>query len=126
MNEKTLMGDGSDAFCSNTWSASAIFPTIRKPVTVTRLRCCLLLVSTAADRSDDCRTWSRSYRAQFLEHLESVRGCSGVTRNNRLAAVHSLAKFIGMRSPLHIGLGDGDTRDSLQDYEEPDRLPRTS
>ena len=25
-----------------------------------------------------------------------------MTRNNRLAAVHSLAKFIGMRSPLHI------------------------
>jgi integrase/recombinase XerD len=38
----------------------------------------------------------------FLEHVESVRGCSGVTRNNRLATVHSLAKFIGMRSPLHI------------------------
>lgn len=39
---------------------------------------------------------------KFLEHVESVRGCSGVTRNNRLAAVHSLAKFIGMRSPPHI------------------------
>jgi integrase/recombinase XerD len=39
---------------------------------------------------------------KFLEHVESVRGCSGVTRNNRLATVHSLAKFIGMRSPLHI------------------------
>jgi site-specific recombinase XerD len=39
---------------------------------------------------------------KFLEHVESVRGCSGVTRNNRLAAVHSLAKFVGMRSPLHI------------------------
>ena len=39
---------------------------------------------------------------KFLDHVENVRGCSGVTRNNRLAAVHSLAKFIGMRSPLHI------------------------
>ena len=39
---------------------------------------------------------------KFLEHVESVRRCSGVTRNNRLATVHSLAKFIGMRSPLHI------------------------
>jgi integrase/recombinase XerD len=39
---------------------------------------------------------------KFLEHVESVRGYSGVTRNNRLATVHSLAKFIGMRSPLHI------------------------
>jgi len=39
---------------------------------------------------------------KFLEHVESVRGCSGLTRNNRLATVHSLAKFIGMRSPRHI------------------------
>ena len=39
---------------------------------------------------------------KFLDHVECVRRCSGVTRNNRLATVHSLAKFIGMRSPLHI------------------------
>lgn len=37
---------------------------------------------------------------KFLDHVENVRGCSGVTRNHRLAAVHSLAEFIGMRSPL--------------------------
>ena len=39
---------------------------------------------------------------KFLDHVENVRGCSGVTRNHRLATIHSLAKFIGMRSPLHI------------------------
>jgi integrase/recombinase XerD len=39
---------------------------------------------------------------KFLDHVEYVRGCSGVTRNHRLATIHSLAKFIGMRSPLHI------------------------
>src|SRR5260370_1325945 len=39
---------------------------------------------------------------KFLDHVECVRGCSGVTRNHRLATIHSLAKFIGMRSPLHI------------------------
>ena len=38
----------------------------------------------------------------FLGHLEKERGCSGATRNLRLAAVHSLAKFIGMRSPEHL------------------------
>src|SRR5260370_31967120 len=38
----------------------------------------------------------------FLEYLEKERGCSGVTRNLRLAAIHSLAKFIGMRSPEHV------------------------
>jgi site-specific recombinase XerD len=39
---------------------------------------------------------------RFLDHLERDRNCSGVTRNHRLAAIHSLAKFIGMRSPAHI------------------------
>jgi len=39
---------------------------------------------------------------KFLDHVENVRACSGLTRNLRLATVHSLAKFIGMRSPLHI------------------------
>ena len=38
----------------------------------------------------------------FLEYLEEERGCSGATRNLRLAAVHSLAKFIGGRSPEHV------------------------
>ena len=42
---------------------------------------------------------------KFLDHVENVRGCSGVTRNHRLAAVHSLAKFIGMRSPVQIAWG---------------------
>jgi len=39
---------------------------------------------------------------QFLDHLERDRGCSGVTRNQRLATIHSLARFIGMRSPVHL------------------------
>ncbi len=39
---------------------------------------------------------------QFLEHLETDRGCSGGTRNQRLGAIHSLAKFIGRRSPEHL------------------------
>jgi integrase/recombinase XerD len=38
----------------------------------------------------------------FLQYLEQDRGCSGATRNLRLAAIHSLAKFIGMRSPEHV------------------------
>ncbi len=38
----------------------------------------------------------------FLKHLEVNRGCSPVTRNQRLGAIHSLAKFIGMRSPEHL------------------------
>jgi len=38
----------------------------------------------------------------FLNHLELDRKCSGVTRNQRLATIRSLARFIGMRSPAHV------------------------
>jgi site-specific recombinase XerD len=39
---------------------------------------------------------------KFLDHLEHERQCSGVTRNQRLATIRSLARFIGMRSPIHL------------------------
>ena len=39
----------------------------------------------------------------FLEYVEKERGCSGATRNLRLATIHSLARFIGMHSPEHVG-----------------------
>jgi integrase/recombinase XerD len=39
---------------------------------------------------------------KFLDHLEHDRHCSGVTRNQRLATIRSLARFIGMRSPAHV------------------------
>ena len=39
---------------------------------------------------------------KFLDHLEYDRQCSGVTRNQRLATIRSLARFIGMRSPAHL------------------------
>ena len=38
----------------------------------------------------------------FLDYIERERGCSGVTRNQRLATIHSLARFVGMRSPEHL------------------------
>ena len=38
----------------------------------------------------------------FLDHLQRDRQCSEVTRNQRLATIHSLARFIGMRSPVHL------------------------
>jgi len=37
----------------------------------------------------------------FLEHLERDRGCTVLARNQRLAAVHSLARYIDTRSPEH-------------------------
>jgi site-specific recombinase XerD len=39
---------------------------------------------------------------KFLDHLKRDRQCSDVTRNQRLATIHSLARFIGMRSPVHL------------------------
>jgi integrase/recombinase XerD len=38
----------------------------------------------------------------FLEELEKKRGCGAATRNQRLAAVHSLARFIAANSPEHV------------------------
>lgn len=38
----------------------------------------------------------------FLQDLEEKRGCGAATRNQRLAAIHSLAHFIGVRSPEHL------------------------
>jgi site-specific recombinase XerD len=38
----------------------------------------------------------------FLAHLEQARHCSVTTRNQRLAAVHALARFVGEHSPEHI------------------------
>jgi len=38
----------------------------------------------------------------FLADIESVRSCSVATRNQRLAAIHSLARFIGLHSPEHL------------------------
>jgi site-specific recombinase XerD len=42
---------------------------------------------------------------QFLEHIERERGCSVATRNQRLGAIHSLARFIGTRAPEHLAWG---------------------
>jgi site-specific recombinase XerD len=41
----------------------------------------------------------------FLLDLEERRGCGVATRNQRLAAIHSLAHFIGLHSPEHVAWG---------------------
>lgn len=45
---------------------------------------------------------SREVLSQFLDHLEQKRGCSVRTRNQRLAALRAVARFIAERSPEHI------------------------
>lgn len=39
---------------------------------------------------------------KFLQHVERDRSCSVATRNLRLSAIHSLARFVGMRAPEHL------------------------
>ena len=38
----------------------------------------------------------------FLSDLEEKRGCGVSTRNQRLAAIHSLAHFIGVHNPEYV------------------------
>jgi integrase/recombinase XerD len=38
----------------------------------------------------------------FLGYLEQERQCCTVTRNQRLASIHALARFIGEHSPQHV------------------------
>jgi len=45
---------------------------------------------------------SADHIREFLQDVEVKRGCSAVTRNQRLAAIHSLAHFIGLHSPEHV------------------------
>lgn len=40
----------------------------------------------------------------FLEHLERQRGNGAATRNARLAAIHSFARFVATTSPEHLDL----------------------
>jgi integrase/recombinase XerD len=39
---------------------------------------------------------------RFLGDLEETRGCGVATRNQRLAALHAFARFVGQYSPEHI------------------------
>jgi site-specific recombinase XerD len=39
---------------------------------------------------------------RFLRDLETTRACSIATRNQRLAAIHAMARFISAHSPEHI------------------------
>lgn len=42
-----------------------------------------------------------SFIAEFLDHLERARGNSNRTRNARLAAIHSFARYVAFSEPAH-------------------------
>ncbi|MGD0838802.1 MAG: tyrosine-type recombinase/integrase [Polyangia bacterium] len=50
----------------------------------------------------DVEQLSPDHVRAFLRELEDQRGCGPATRNQRLAAIRSLAHFIGMHSPEHV------------------------
>src|SRR5215471_17566615 len=39
---------------------------------------------------------------KFMRHIEEIQKCRVSTRNQRLAAIHALATFIGERCPEHL------------------------
>lgn len=49
----------------------------------------------------------------FLEYLEHERGCGVVTRNQRLSAIHSLARFILKTSVTRPSLHDGSANEGV-------------
>jgi site-specific recombinase XerD len=70
------------------------------------LRLLLPFVARSLRKGVDRRTVADLSAIQvrpFLDELEGKRGCRVATRNQRLAALHSLAHFIGLQSPEHVG-----------------------
>ncbi len=52
---------------------------------------------------------STAHVLSFLRHVEEVRHCTIATRNQRLAAIRTLAGLVAVHSPEHIAWG-GDIR----------------
>src|SRR5215469_10263786 len=50
----------------------------------------------------DVEDLSPSRVLQFLAHLEEERDCSVQTRNQRLTAIRSFARFVASRDPVHL------------------------
>jgi site-specific recombinase XerD len=64
------------------------------PFAATQLR-------TAVDRLLVCDLSAETLK-RFLDSLEKQRNCSIRTRNQRLAAIHAMARFIAEHSPEHV------------------------
>ena len=69
------------------------------------LRLLVIFASTALHRKPDellVEDLSTELVRRFMRHIEEKRKCSVSTRNQRLAAVRTLAAFISERSPEHL------------------------
>src|SRR5436190_7453131 len=69
------------------------------------LRLLVIFASTALHRKPDellVEDLSVDLVRRFMRDIEEKRKCSVSTRNQRMAAVRTLAAFIGERSPVHL------------------------
>ncbi len=67
-----------------------------------RLLLCFATERTGTPPSElDIATLDAPLIAAFLDHLEQERGNSTATRNNRLAAIHSLFAYLALHHPEH-------------------------
>jgi integrase/recombinase XerD len=69
------------------------------------LRLLVIFASTTLHRKPDellVEDLSSDLLRRLMRHIEETRECSVSTRNQRLAAVRTLAAFIGERSPEHL------------------------
>ena len=105
MNDRNLLGPWIRRFLLEHMVAERNF----SPNTQASYRDTLTLLLPFAARSGDraidrmtVEDLSPAIVRQFLDHVERERNCSGATRNLRLSAIHSLARFIGMHSPVHL------------------------
>jgi site-specific recombinase XerD len=92
---------GSGGSCWNIWSRSAFTQASYRDTLTLLLPFARKQVGCAIDRMT-VEELTQEVIRKFLDHLERDRQCSEVTRNQRLATIHSLARFIGTRSPVHL------------------------
>lgn len=65
----------------------------------------LFLATMMGKRADELLVTdlSAGHLREFLKYIQEHRRCSTTTRNQRLAAVHALARYIGQRNPESLG-----------------------
>lgn len=90
--EEYLIGERN--YSSNTQASYRDTLVLLLPFLAKRKKTSVGRLALSKISSDDIRS--------FLVYLEEDRKCSTSTRNQRLAAIHALSKFIARKSPEHI------------------------
>src|SRR5262249_33717902 len=96
---------GYGGFCSRTWVRRANWLATHSAANATARHYCFLLLATNLTH-----LWTRRQGSigppdlvgPFLADVGTPRKRSIATRNQRLAAIHALARFVGEHSPEHI------------------------